>query len=98
MAARHRPGHEPRLCPPPPASPGCYDINCADGVWTARYLEDAAVLTATTEPALRALIREDYTPRRADELAALRAEFDAENAVLGPGERALRGLIDDGVI
>ena len=75
-----------------------YEINCVAGTWTARYVDDTALLSAASEPALRALIRQDYFERRAEEIGALRAAIDAENAAMGAGERALRKLAEDGVI
>ena len=74
-----------------------YDINCAAGTWTARYLTDRAVLSASSEPELRKLIRQDHSDRRSVELADLRAEIQGRAAV-GAGERALRRLSDEGVI
>ena len=75
-----------------------YEINCSAGTWTARYVDDTSALTATSEPALRTLIRHDYVERRADELGALRAKIEAENTAIGRGEFALRRLADEGVI
>ena len=74
-----------------------YEINCTAGTWTAQYLTDTAVLSASSEPELRKLIRQDHAGRRSVELADLRAEIQGR-AVVGAGERALRRLRDDGVI
>ena len=74
-----------------------YEINCTAGTWTAQYLTDTAFLSASSEPELRKLIRQDYADRRSVELADLRAERHGR-AVVGVGERALRRLRDDGVI
>jgi hypothetical protein len=73
-----------------------YDINCAGGAWTAQPFDGAAPLVATTAEELRYLIRADYHPRPAT-ASGERSDAAAAGS-MGPGERALRQLRDDGLI
>ena len=59
-------------------------IECHEGVWTARFHGDNAVISARSAEELRGLIWDDYCDRK--------------SVVAGPGERALRRLLDDGII
>jgi hypothetical protein len=73
-----------------------YGIYYACGQWTARYLGEPGTLSAGSADELRQLIRADYNRR-----TVLRQSgggvTEARNA-MGAGERALRGLVDEGLI
>src|SRR5258708_38013721 len=63
---------------------GAYLIDCSDGLWTARFHADEAVICARSAQELRARIWDDY--------------FNPKLAAGGPGERALRQRRRDGMI
>ncbi len=73
-----------------------YEIGCFEGTWTARLRTSSQVLSAESPDELRALILADYWERQATGRQSGHGLSD--DAARGAGERALRRLIDDGVI
>lgn len=74
-----------------------YDIEVDSGTWTARFLTGTGTLSAHSADELRRLIRADYAARKAAALSRC-ALADDPRCATGDGERALRRLLDDGVI
>jgi hypothetical protein len=74
-----------------------YEVAHADEKWTARVRGEADVLTASTAAELGALIGQDYSDRRAS-ASSRSSAAGSVGMSMGPGERALRQLRDDGVI
>lgn len=74
-----------------------YEINCSGGTWTARFLDETAVLSAASADDLRLLIRADYMSRKLVTKPGAASSRRSETDV-GAGERALRRLRDEGVI
>jgi len=68
-----------------------YEINLSGGTWTARFLGGPGTLSAGSADELRHLIRADYAVRKAAEAAGGTLE-------MGEGERALRRLVDEGLV
>ena len=73
-----------------------YDIDGSDNSWTATFKGDTTVLLAPSADELRDLIRGDYRSRKSAGAAGEYAEARAPE--VGPGESALRRLIDDEII
>lgn len=72
-----------------------YEINLVGGTWTARFLPGTDLLSACSADDLRLLVRADYLARTAARAPAASRTSESD---LGPGERALRRLRDEGVI
>jgi hypothetical protein len=74
-----------------------YEIDLSDNTWTARFLAGADSLEAGSADELRRLIWADYASRK-----AIAASGDTRDGSpgdeIGAGERALRRLLDEGVI
>ena len=68
-----------------------YEINLSGETWTARFLGGPGRLSAGSADELRDLIRADYAARKA-------AEASGGAPGMGEGERALRRLVDDGMV
>jgi hypothetical protein len=68
-----------------------YEINLSGETWTARFLGGPGTLLAGSADELRDLIRADYAARKAAEAADGTLE-------MGEGERALRRLVDEGLV
>lgn len=74
-----------------------YEIDLAGDSWTARFLGGEGSLQAGSADELRVLIRADYASRKAAPASGgVPGETPGDGA--GAGERALRRLLDEGVI
>ena len=74
-----------------------YEIDFSADTWTARFLGGAGSLEAGSPDELRRMIRADYASRKA--VAACSGSQDGTpRDGIGAGERALRRLLDEGVI
>lgn len=72
-----------------------YEISIAENMWTARRRTGASLPPADSAGELLHLMRADY----AEGAAPRSGEADkCEQPEPGPGERALRRLLDDGII
>ena len=75
-----------------PDSPPCpYEISVSGSTWTALFLGGPGTLSAGSADELRYLIRADYAGRNA-------AEAAGGAPGMGEGERALRRLVDEGLV
>jgi len=68
-----------------------YEISLSGEAWTARFLGGPGALSAGSAEELRNLIRADYAGRKA-------AETSGGTPSMGEGERALRRLVDEGLV
>jgi hypothetical protein len=73
-----------------------YEINLSSDTWTARFLGADGYLQASSADDLRSLIRADYASRKTT--AATGGAHGTPDDAIGAGERALRRLLDEGLI
>jgi hypothetical protein len=76
-----------------------YEISIAGNTWTARRRTGTSFVAASSAGELLHLMREDYLERSATRPSTSGpAAGECGRRDPGPGERALRGLLDDGII
>jgi hypothetical protein len=73
-----------------------YDIDVFGNSWTATFKGDTTVLSAPSADELRDLIRGDYRSRKS--AGAAGGHGRTAGREVGPGESALRRLINDEIV
>jgi len=74
-----------------------YEIDLSGGTWIARFLGGESSLEADSADELRGLIRADYASRKAANASGGSHDGTSSDGI-GAGERALRRLLDEGLI
>jgi len=74
-----------------------YEIDLSADTWTARFLGGPGSLEAGSAEELRRLIWADYASRKAADASGVSQDGTPGDGV-GAGERALRRLLDEGLI
>jgi hypothetical protein len=74
-----------------------YEISISGDTWTARFLGVDGSQRAGSAGELRGLIRADYASRKATAVSGGEQTGTPDDAI-GAGERALRRLLDEGLI
>ena len=74
-----------------------YEIDLSWGTWIARFLGGESSLEADSADELRRLIWADYASRKAAD-ASGGSQDGTPGEGIGEGERALRRLLDEGLI
>jgi hypothetical protein len=76
-----------------------YEISLAEDGWAARRRTGTSLLAGSSADELLRLIRADYAENSARRSPECDSEAgERERPEPGPGERALRRLLDDGII